>query len=162
MSEDVFDHILHEHRHLLRLFDDVHQTFSKVSAGHLAEEDREDALLSATEDLEIALEDMILHFNQEEEVLFVEIGQRFPDLKQGIESLVMNHEKIAEHTRWLLTFSASRGHTQARFSEALKVVALVRDAITSHTHDESRIYGEALSRMDAPARTQMLNEMKGL
>ncbi len=162
MSDDVLKHILHEHRHLVRLFDDAYESFSKISRSELDDSELNEALQTAADDLEVALEDMITHFNQEEEVLFVEIENRFPSMAEAIESLVQNHEAIAADTRWLLAFSGRRNHKSAEFEEALSVVSRVRDAISAHTRDEARIYGEALSLMDEASRAKMLDEMKEL
>lgn len=162
MNNDVLNHILHEHRHLTNLFDDVYQTFAKLAEGSLEHQEREDALANAAEDLSIALDEMIAHFNEEEEVFFGEIESRFPDLTPEVAQLVTNHETMAGHTRWLLTFLARKERDLSGFQEALLVVSAMREEIRNHTEAESRVYGDALSRMDSDDRAQMLHQLKSL
>lgn len=162
MENDVLSHILHEHRHLTHLFDDVYETFAKLAEGSLDHQEREDALANAAEDLSVALEEMITHFNEEEEVFFVEIESRFPDLAPEIAQLITNHETMAEHTRWLLTFLARSERDLLGFQQALEVVTAMRGEIRIHTEAESRVYGDALRRMDDLERAQMLNQLRSL
>ena len=76
---DLLDWAHHEHEHLTKLFDDLRATFNKIAVGELEGAQREEALDQAVDDLEGALEDMLEHFNEEEEVYFLAIEARFPE-----------------------------------------------------------------------------------
>src|SRR5690554_6120530 len=101
IRSDIIDLIHHEHEHICKLFTDLHDRFEKIAAGELVEESRDEMVEAAAEELDVALEEMLHHFNQEEEVLFIDFEQRFPELAADVTSLVEAHESMCERTRWL-------------------------------------------------------------
>jgi hemerythrin-like domain-containing protein len=158
---ELIDQLHHEHAHLTRLFDELSQTFRRVAAGSVGDEDCDDALATAAEDLGAALDEMLHHFSQEEEILFVEISERFPELSQEIERLERNHESIAGHARSLLAL-LGRGHQSFRedYERAIQTLSSVSQEVTQHTLDEAQVYGDALKRLAPDERRAMLEQLK--
>ena len=77
-KSDLIDTVHHEHDHLGKLFDDLEETFEDLASGDMDSSRYVEVVESASGDLEVALDEMLHHFNQEEEVFFVEIEERFP------------------------------------------------------------------------------------
>lgn len=156
---DLIEQLHHEHAHLNRLFTELSETFSHIAASRV--DDVDDALATAADDLNVALDEMLHHFSQEEEILFVELVQRFPEMRVEIERLEKNHENIAEHTRWLLSL-LGRGPEAFKkdCDRAIEVVAAVTREVTQHTNDEARIYGEALRRLGPDERRAMMEQLQ--
>ena len=160
-QNEVLGHIEVEHAHLSRLFEDLRQTFETVAENGVVT--NEDALVTAAEDLEDALEEMLHHFEQEEQVLFVQIRERFPDMAGDIVGLVDTHELICSHTRWLQELlGGDRARLIAQMDQALVVIRDVASQVAGHTHAETRVYGEALSKLSPKDRRAMLEMLQGL
>lgn len=160
-KSDLVDLVHHEHDHLRRLFEDVADSFSKLAGGTLDEPVRSEMLESTSDDLELALDEMLHHFNQEEEVFFVEIERRFPDLADDIAALAEAHELMCERTRWLhRQLHQSDEHIAEHLDDILEVVRQMGDILSEHTKQEDRLFGTALSQMSADERDDLLAEMR--
>lgn len=162
-TSNLIDVVHHEHAHLCRLFDDIGETFEKLASGELEEPRRSEVIDSAQEDLQMALEEMLHHFNQEEELFFVEIEEAFPEYAKDIERLVAGHEMICERTRWLnrqlkLPDVAQDGHAE----EVLKVVKQMCKLVHSHATNENRLFDSALARMPVEQRERLREEIRKL
>lgn len=158
---DLIDQLHHEHAHLNRLFAELATTFEEVAAGDVTGDDCDDALATAAEDLTVALDEMLRHFSQEEEILFVELAARFPELRDDIQALEQNHESITTHTRWLLAMLA-RGYASFReeYESAVERLAAVSREVSQHTLDEVRVYDDALKLLDPDERRAMLEQLQ--
>jgi hemerythrin-like domain-containing protein len=160
-SSDLIDVVHHEHDHLCKLFDDIGETFEKIVSGELAEPRRGEVLETAREDLQMALEEMLHHFNQEEEVFFVEIEERFPEYADDIARLVDAHELMCDRTRWLNRQLKTPGAGgEERADEILKVVTQMRKLVRGHAVNENRLFDNALKRMPAEQRDQLREEIR--
>jgi iron-sulfur cluster repair protein YtfE (RIC family) len=160
-ASDLIDLVHHEHDHLVRLFEDIGQTFEKIARGELEEPRRTEILETARDELEMALEEMLHHFNQEEEVFFVEIEERFPELADDIASLARAHELMGERTRWLhKQLHLPRKTIAERSDEIMKVVKQMRKLLGQHTTNENRLFDAALKRMPPEERESLLREMR--
>ena len=160
-TSDLIDRVQHEHNHLTRLFDDINVTFETLADGDVEAELRQEIIESAAEDLRIGLEEMLHHFDQEEEVFFVEIERRYPDLAEEIALLVETHEFICERTRALQKYLHLAPDILARrVGEAREIIDMVRSTLAIHTRDENRIFGDALQRMSSAERKELLGEMQ--
>ncbi|WP_168210289.1 hemerythrin domain-containing protein [Persicimonas caeni] len=160
-SSDLIEVVHHEHDHLLKLFEDIGDTFEKISSGELDKARREEVLETASDDLKLALEEMLHHFNQEEEVFFVEIEKRRPDLADDIASLASAHELMCDRTRWLhRQLNQSRDTIADRSDEIQKVVKQMRNLLGQHTTNENRLFDSVLENMPPEERELLLAEMR--
>lgn len=162
-TSDLIDLVHHEHDHLCKLFEDIGQTFEKIAHGELDEPRQTEVLETASDDLEMALEEMLHHFNQEEEVFFVAIKNRFPELSDDIEELADTHELMCERTRWLhRQLSKPQEAISGKVDEVMTVVKQMRQLLSEHTANENRLFDAALQRMPAEERDSLLQEMRRL
>lgn len=160
-SSDLLDIVHHEHTHLRRLFDDLLTNFESLQSERLGEVQEIELINSAAEDLDVVLEDMLEHFNQEEEVFFVELEERFPPLRPRIEKLVKAHETMSQRMRWL------KEQTRKDPKELRRNVAIILDVVRTmaqlveeHTKDETELFEMALENVSGDERKAMLERMR--
>ena len=149
----------HEHEHMSKLFDDLSETFRRMAAGQLVGQEQEEALEVALDDLDVALEDMLEHFNEEEEVYFGAIEQHFPELSHALEELVQAHEDICAMIKGLqrqIVVGTSRASASSRVATraALDVRGLDEQvqslvgALKQHNEREREVFQAALTRLN--------------
>jgi hypothetical protein len=163
-SSDLIDWAHHEHAHLSRLFEDLQQTFARIGAGEVEEDSVAEVLEVALEDLAGALEDMLEHFGEEEEVYFVEIEQRFPQFAARIELLVQVHERICVQTRALdAQIRRYKAEPAAQSLAALGdgVRALAAE-VQAHNTQEQAVFADALRQMSEMERQQLMAHKRAL
>ncbi|RAL25330.1 hypothetical protein DL240_03725 [Lujinxingia litoralis] len=160
-SSDLIDRVHHEHVHLRRLFEDLSGTFERIGAEQTSAERKQELIESASEDMAVALDDMLEHFNQEEEIFFVEIEERFPELGPRIDALVKGHELMGQRTRWL---HEQLGRTPAEIGRNLAVILdVVRSMakmIDEHTTEETTLFDDVLTKIPADERRELLEKMR--
>lgn len=157
----LIDIVHHEHDHLKRLFTDIEASFTKIVAGESDVESESEALESAAENLGVALEEMLHHFNQEEEVFFVDLEERFPELSDDIAGLVEAHEEMCDKTRWLRQhIGGEADEIAADAEEILEVLQAMSELLSNHTEEENRIFGLALEKMPKEEQDELLDEMR--
>lgn len=160
---DLKDRVQHEHQHLCRLFEDLESNFQKIASGELDEETRAEILESTSEELAVALDEMLHHFDQEEEVFFVDIEERFPELAEEIASLVAAHELMGERTKWLQAQLKKPGDTITReIDQILEVIKTMNHLVYKHTVDEQRLFDVVLEKIPAEERISLLKEMQSI
>lgn len=160
-TSDLIDKVHHEHEHLRRLFDDLASSFAAISSGEVEADDQRDVIAAASEDLQVALEDMLHHFNQEEEIFFVEMEKRFPELKPRIDTLVEAHETMSQRTRWLQEQLNKPADKLARNLEVIvDVLESMSGLVETHTQEETELFDDVLERMDAGERRGLLEKMR--
>lgn len=160
---DLLEWAHHEHEHLSKLFDDLRNTFNGIAVGELTGAQREEALDLAVEDLEVALDDMLEHFNEEEEIYFVAIEQRFPEFAEDIDQLKQTHEQICSRTRQLQRHVASNRDTIHEMSAEL--IALVNEvtlALERHNLREQEVFERALQRIPDDERVALLDAKRAI
>lgn len=163
---DLVEWATHEHEHLSKLFDDLRATFNRLATGELSDEAHDEALAQALDDLEGALDDMLEHFNEEEEVYFVAIRQRFPELATAVDELVTAHEQICGRTQRLQrqVATSQRGSGGgAQMSAAL--IALVNELaleVERHNVQEQAILSQALRRLSPDERIVLMDDKRAL
>ena len=160
---DLLEWAHHEHEHLTRLFDDLRATFNQIAVGDLEGLRREEALDQGVEDLEAALEDMLEHFNEEEEVYFQVIETRFPEFAPKIEALTATHEKICARTQRLQRHLAQRRDEIHEMSAEL--IALINEVtleLERHNEQEQEVFVQALQRLPENERLELLATKKSL
>ena len=157
----LIDIVHHEHDHLKRLFADIEASFEKIVAGETDVASEMDALESAAENLDVALEEMLHHFNQEEEVFFVDLEERFPELSDDIAGLVESHETMCDKTRWLRQHLEGSADDIAANTEAiLEVLSEMAELLSEHTAEENKMFGRALEKMPEEEQQELLDEMR--
>ena len=144
---DLYEWAHHGHEHMGKLFDDLRGTFNAIATGELVGQAQEVALGQALEDLEGALEDMLEHFGEEEELYFVAIEQRFGEMSHKLDELVAGHERICARTRKLQRHVASQGDLREASGMLIALVNELALDIERHNEREHEVFGEALSRM---------------
>lgn len=160
-KSDVLDAVQHEHEHLKRMFEDIQVSFRRIASGDVGDLDPETVVENAAENLELALDEMLEHFNEEEEVLFVEIEQRHPDVKPEIKNLVESHESMCEKTRWLKQQLNARDVSVFDESEKiLDVIGEMIELLEKHTDDEQHLFSTVLEQVPVEERKWLLGEMK--
>lgn len=160
---DLIEWAHHEHEHLSKLFEDLRSTFNRIAVGELASEQRDEALDQAVEDLEGALEDMLEHFNEEEEVYFLAIEGRFPEFGEAIAELTQTHEQICDQTRKLKRHLATRRDEIGQMS--VELIALVNELAISlerHNEREQEVFTQALQQMSEDERLALLDRKRAL
>lgn len=157
----LIDIIHHEHAHLKRLFEDIEASFEKIVSGETDVASEMGAIESAADNLDVALEEMLHHFNQEEEVFFVDLEERFPELSEDIAGLVDSHETMCEKTRWLRQHLEGTADDIADDAEQIhEVLGEMTDLLSEHTEEENRIFGLALEKMPEEEQHELLDEMR--
>ncbi len=157
----LIDIVHHEHDHLKRLFEDIEASFEKIVSGESDVASEMGELEAAAEDVEVALEEMLHHFNQEEEVFFVDLEERFPELSDEIAGLVEAHESMCEKTRWLRRhLSREPDQIAADADEIYEVLGEMTELVSEHTAEENRIFGLALEKMPEQEQHELLDEMR--
>lgn len=160
-ASDLIEVFHHEHDHLRKLFEDIGHTFEKLAGGELEEPRRTEVAETAADDLALALEEMLHHFNQEEEVFFVEIERQYPETADAIAELASAHELMGEKTRWLhRQLSRSPDAIADNVDEIRNVVKQMRELLVEHTENERRLFDSVLENMDAEDRDSLLQEMR--
>lgn len=161
IKSDLIDIVHHEHDHLRRLFQDISTSFEAVAGGEVELKDKREELDTAAEDLSVALEEMLHHFTQEEEVFFVDLERRFPELSDDIEELTAAHEAMCERTQWLQQqLSADIDEMADNVGDILDVLDEMVKRLEEHTAEENRIFGLALQRMPREEQDELLDEMR--
>ena len=157
----LIDIVHHEHDHLKRLFGDIESSFDKIVAGQSDVASESATLESAAENLQVALDEMLHHFTQEEEVFFVDLEQRFPDLADDIAGLVDAHETMCEKTSWLHRHISGPADEIAENAEQIHaVLGEMLELLNEHTAEENRIFGLALDQMPEQEQQELLDEMR--
>ena len=149
VKSDVLDAVQHEHAHLRKLFDDIADTFRDIRDGATHQPAKKEAVEMAKQNLEMALDEMLEHFDEEEEVLFVAIEERYPDLEGEIQALVDAHEKLCEKTRWL------QRQMRAEHASVFEDIDAVLRVI-----DEQQLFDRVLEALPEWERKWLLEEMK--
>lgn len=163
ITSDLIDAVHHEHAHMRRLFVDLVSSFESIARGEVDEESREEVVSVASEDLEVALEDMLHHFNQEEEIFFIELEQRFPFVRPRVESLVDAHETMSKRTRWLQEQLARPPEELMRNLEViLDVLHTMARLVDEHTQEEAELFNTVLEAMSPEERRDLLERMREL
>jgi hemerythrin-like domain-containing protein len=160
-KSDLIDTVHHEHDHLVKLFDDIEDTFDALADSDMDEARYLDVVESASGDLEVALDEMLHHFNQEEEVFFVEIEKRFPDASDTIKELAEAHELMCERTRWLhRQIGQPPEEINEKADEIREVIHQMRVTLSEHTKNETELFDSVLRKMSAEEREELLDEMR--
>ncbi|MBA2661355.1 MAG: hemerythrin domain-containing protein [Bradymonadaceae bacterium] len=160
---DLIDRVHHEHEHLCRLFDDLHERFEKIAAGEFEDQSRDEIVEMAAEDLAVALDEMLHHFNQEEEIFFVDIETRFPELGAEVARLVEAHETMCERTRWLQQqFKKNAATLAVNVEPILEVLRGMKELVRQHTVEEQKLFDVVLSRIPPAERIILLREMQSI
>lgn len=163
IRSDLIDLVHHEHAHICRLFTDLYERFEKIASGELVEESRDELVEAAAEELTIALEEMLHHFNQEEEVFFVDFEQRFPELAPDVVSMVAAHESMCDRTRWLQQqFKKDAATVSENIDEVLEVLKSMNDLVLKHTLEEQEFFSTVLTKIPAEERRSLLEAVQKL
>jgi len=164
---DLVEWANHEHVHLSKLFDDLRQTFNDMAQGELEGDALQEALSVALDDLDGALEDMLEHFNEEEEVYFQAIEQRFPQYASQIDALVCAHEEICKKIRTLQ--QCVREYEQPMkggYKElSARLIALVNSlalAVERHNKEEQDVFEGALKHLSVDEQIALLEQKQAL
>ena len=161
IKSDLIDIVHHEHDHLRRLFEDISTSFEAVAEGEEQLEEKREELDTAAEDLSVALDEMLHHFTQEEEVFFVDLEQRFPELGDDIDQLAEAHHEMCKRTQWLQQqLSADIDAMADNVDEIREVLEGMVKRLEEHTAEENRIFGLALQRMPREEQDELLDEMR--
>ena len=160
---DLLEWAEHEHEHLDRLFQDLRATFAQLASQTMGDEKVRDMVEQSVDDLKGALDDMLEHFNEEEEVYFLAIEQRFPELSESVARLVAAHESICRKVK-RMAHQLERPLSELRagvsgLSEQLD--ELVR-TLEEHNDEEQTIFDAALSRMSQQERGELLDKKLAL
>lgn len=160
-TSDLIDQVHHEHQHLRRLFGDLAERFGAISSGDIGTDQSETVIAAAAEELEVALEDMLHHFNQEEEVFFIEIEARHPELKPRIDVLVEAHELMSQRTRWLHEQLGKEPQALARNLEVVvDVLESMAELVETHTREETALFDDVLASIPEGERKMLLRKMR--
>lgn len=162
-KSDLIDLVHHEHDHMTKLFGDLRATFERLVEDETDDEEKRDIVETAREDLRAAYEELLHHFDQEEEVFFLQMERRFPELATDIESLVQTHEFVCDRTRWLQQVLQQDIDTiVGNLRRVGETLTTLQTTLLDHTNTENQIFGTALRRMTAREREDLLRDMREL
>lgn len=162
MKSDLIDLVHHEHDHMARLFGDLCATFGQFATGDLDDEEVADAIDTAQDDLAAAYDELLEHFSREEEVFFVRMETRFPELREEIAELVRTHEFVCDRTRWLRAVLRDRDAMMAKLPQVRETLTTLQTTLHHHTTVENEIFGHALRQMTVNEREALLQEMRAV
>ncbi len=162
-KSDLIDLVHHEHDHMTKLFGDLRATFEQLAVDEIDDADKREIVETAREDLRAAFDELLHHFDQEEEVFFVRMESRFPELAAQIATLVQTHEFVCDRTRDLQTLlQQDVGVIAANLGRVGETLTTLQTTLLDHTNTENEIFGAALRRMTAGEREALLREMREL
>ena len=160
---DILEWAEHEHAHMDRLFQDLRETFARIAASDVSDAQAREAVDQAVDDLRGALDDMLEHFNEEEEVYFVAIEGRFPELGPQVARLVHTHESICRKVK-RMTHQLAKPLPQVR--EEVKGLSTQLDELVvtleDHNEEEQVIFATALKRLSSDERVELLDKKMAL
>lgn len=165
---DLVEWANHEHVHLSKLFDDLRQTFNEMAQGELEGDSLDEALALAFDDLEGGLEDMLEHFNEEEEVYFLAIEQRFPEYATQIDHLTQTHEVICEKIQRLqrhireVERDLETGERQELSARLIALVNSLAVEVERHNEQEQAVFEGALKRLSVDEQIALLDKKRAL
>jgi hemerythrin-like domain-containing protein len=161
---ELIDHVHHEHTHLNRLFEDLEATFERLARDGVSDGGRDREVLEvAADDLQAALDEMLHHFDHEEELFFVAIESRFPEHAEEIAELVASHEVMYAKTRELQrVVRGPLAELEARADEILETVRQLRHLIDEHNTQEHELFDRTLSQLDRDERQALLRRARHL
>lgn len=162
-KSDLIDLVHHEHHHMTRLFEDLRETFARLASEELDAGPRREIVETAQDDLQHAFDELLHHFSQEEEVFFVEMERRFPDLSDDIGALVETHEFVCERTRWLQKIlQQDTAAIAANVARVHEVLSTLETTLVDHTNTENEIFDTALRKMTPAEREKLLQKMRAV
>ncbi len=133
----LVDLIKHEHDHLMHFFTDLDKRFYEADSGQI------DAtfLELARGELELGIEELLHHFDQEEAVLFAEVVSRFPVEKEYVAKLTRMHEFICDQTQDLqIILESNPVELQKKVSDVHDIVSTIRGALRTHAKHENAFF----------------------
>ena len=162
-KSDLIDLVHHEHDHMTKLFGDLRATFEQLGQATGPESEKREMVETAQEDLRAAFDELLHHFDQEEEVFFVRMETRFPELGPQIATLVETHEFVCERTRWLQrVLQQGVDAITVNLDGVRDTLSTLQTTLFEHTNTENEIFGAALRRMTPQERESLLREMREL
>lgn len=161
-DRDLIEHFQHEHVHLNRLLTDVAETFGHIAAGTLRDEALEDAVETALGDLEEVLEEMLHHFDHEEEVFFVFIAQRFPEYADRIATLTASHEEMYELTKTLQRQVSERRQLVDRAPLLRSRLQRLQALVDEHNTQEGEVFARTIETLSRDDRRRLFEELRRL
>ena len=133
----LIDLIKHEHEHLSRFFTDLNARFYEAETGVIDST----FLESAREELELGVEELLHHFDQEEAVLFAEVVARFPVENDNVAKLTRMHEFICDQTKDLqIILESNPDELQKKVSDVHDIVSTIRGALRTHAKYENAFF----------------------
>ena len=162
-ESDLIEIVQHEHDHMIKLFDDLRGTFERLVSGAVPAQERVELVETTREDLRGAFEELLHHFSQEEEIFFIEMERRFPELAAPIAELVATHEFVCDRTRWIQTVLHAGVDSISENLEPLgETISLLQTTLKAHTDRENEIFVRGLQRMTPDERGDLLRRMREL
>ena len=161
---DLVEWVNHDHEHVSMLFDDLRATFNAMAQEDLSPSALEETLAQAFEDLDVALDDMLDHFSEEEEVYFIAIERRFPEYTAAIEELVVTHESICARVRDLQR-QLGPNREQSGVALSARLIAMVNSLaleVERHNAKEQAVFEGALRQMSEGEQLALMHQRRAL
>lgn len=160
-KSDLIDLVEHEHEHMTKLFEDLRSTFEQLVMDDVDDADKREIIETSQEDLRVAYDELLHHFSQEEEVFFVRMERRFPELAEEIASLVETHEFVCDRTRWLQhVLEQDVDVIVSHLTRVGETLTTLQQTLLDHTNRENEIFVAALKRMSVQEREALLRDMR--
>jgi iron-sulfur cluster repair protein YtfE (RIC family) len=159
VAVDLLKMVEHEHEHLVRLFSDIRLQFESIAPN---DSSSRDFYTQAVDDLDTALEEMLEHFDQEEQVVFPAFEAHRPDLADRIAGLARAHEAICTKTRRLREIMFQFDDLAADPSEARGLVDFLCRTLTSHTKAEYEVFVDALRDVAAAEQRALIDMLAAI
>jgi iron-sulfur cluster repair protein YtfE (RIC family) len=156
---DLLGVVEHEHDHLVRMFTDIRSQFDSIAS---EDSPPQDFYREAIDDLDTALEEMLEHFDQEEQIVFPAIEGFRPDLAARISKLACVHEEICSKTRRLREVMCDMDELTSDPEEARSLVEFLCHTLTAHMTAEFELFVDALKDVDAAERQALLLKLASI
>lgn len=153
---ELIDLITKEHDHLSRFFADLNTRFYDLENESIDA----DFLENTRCDLEFGIEEMLHHFDQEEEVLFIEIVKRLPEEKEKVQKLIRMHEFICDQTRDLQqVLQSTVDELPEQIPYIHDLVSTIRGALRTHARQEDVFFHRIFENLNATDSAWLLTEI---
>lgn len=150
-----------EHDHFEKMFSDLRETFRRVVMQDLSLTEQPDILETALQDLQFLVDEMLEHFEEEEELLFVTVLHQMPDQSSKVDELIMAHDDMCVK----LCRIEGLVHNEAEEVErrAMRIYDLLSGLskdVQKHATEEDQLVYTLLQRLNAGDCERLLQELR--
>lgn len=150
---DAVQRLEHDHVHLTRIVDSVRQAIQECLRG---EREPVDVVEEFEEFLRLVNEELFVHFEREETVLFPWVSEHFPDTSHAIASMESAHDRICGvASRMDYLISQGKPALATNFDSLVALFARFDANFVKHAHEERDFIRSLDDRLTMAQRAQV-------